>query len=200
LGTKYRFTSIYLITTKSGKPPRPPRKPHSTVEVFRFFRGHAEALIYKGLRVKIMHFRNKKFSSQQDFGKKWRTFSKTGLRGQEPRGSRASLLTGLYYRLRYCKRDCEIIAAPLTTKAIRWLRRDSESPFCDFLHYKSRCLWSIHGQRLQFLFRRKPFLHRMETWSKPQEANSVRFTPARSYTDLSQLILHVEAAHTKSVG
>jgi hypothetical protein len=49
-----------------------------------------------------MQFQNKKFSSQQDFGKKWRTFSKTGFRGQEPRGFRASLLTGLYYRLRYC--------------------------------------------------------------------------------------------------
>jgi hypothetical protein len=101
LWTKYKLTSIYLITTKSGKPPRSSRRPHSTVEVFSFFRGHAEVLIYKGRRRKKLQFQNKKFSNQQDFGKKWRRFSKIGFRGQEPRGSRASLSTVPYYRLRY---------------------------------------------------------------------------------------------------
>ena len=48
-----------------------------------------------------MQFQNKNFPNQQDFGKKWRRFSKIGFRGQEPRGSRASLSTDPYYRLRY---------------------------------------------------------------------------------------------------
>ena len=65
-----------------------------------------------------MHFRNKKFYNQQDFGKKWRTFSKTGFRGQEPRGFRASLLTGLYYRLRYCNPTPPLVSYDATL--FRW--------------------------------------------------------------------------------
>ena len=89
------------LTDKNWKPPPYARKPHSTVEVFSFFRGHAEVLIYKGRRRKKLQFQNKKFSNQQDFGKKWRRFSKIGFRGQESRGSWASLSTAPYYRLRY---------------------------------------------------------------------------------------------------
>ena len=36
--------------------------------------------------------------------------------------------------------------------------------FCDFLQYKSRCLWSIHGQRLQFVF-----FHIFHSFSLPSE-------------------------------